>query len=377
MRSFFRFIPALLAAAAITIAPISKANACTALLYTDANGAAYKGRTMEYSFKPPTSLTLVPAGSLVQSVTPDGKQGVTFNTRYAVLGMSISVVPGAKQAMFVDGMNDQGLSFSANQQNDAMTPPMGNDPTKILSANDFGSWILGNFKTVEEVKAAIETTDIWLPNIPFSGNVPTPLHYAIWDKSGNGIVVEFYKGKKAVYDNPVGAMTNGPEFSWHLTNLNNYTTNNVDQNVGRFGKLKVQTDDAGIALATLPSSQTCAGRFVKAAYYVNYVRKAKTPAESIQTLGHIMNNFDRPYDLSVDVGPGAGDGPRGKGSSSEVTEWTVMNDLSRNLYYVRSINAVNWAMVDLNKLKGVKKTKSISTYEVDKLGADATRFFLD
>lgn len=125
------------------------------------------------------------------------------------------------------------------------------------------------------------------------------------------------------------------------------------------------------------SSPSCAGRFVKAAYYVNYVRKAKTPAESIQTLAHIMNNFDRPYDLSVDVGPGAGDGPRGKGISSEVTEWTVMNDLSRNLYYVRSINAVNWAMVDFNKLKGVKKTKSISTYEVDKLGTDVTSFFLD
>jgi len=105
------------------------------------------------------------------------------------------------------------------------------------------------------------------------------------------------------------------------------------------------------------------------------VRKAKTPDEAIITLGHIMNNFDRPYDLSIDGGGGMGDGTRGKTKTSEVTEWTVMNDLSRNLYYVRSINAMNWSVVDMNKLKDLKKIKSVSTYEVDKAGADAFTLF--
>ena len=77
----------------------------------------------------------------------------------------------------------------------------------------------------------------------------------------------------------------------------------------------------------------------------------------------------------MDGSGGTGDGVRTKNTSSEVTEWTVMADLSRNLYYVRSINALNWSMIDMNKLKGVKQIKSVSTYDVDKAGADSFNLF--
>ena len=379
MKKFIQFGTTVLASVTLTLAPIASANACTALLYMDAKGNGYKARTMEYDFRPPTSLTYMPAGTKIESMTPDYKPAVSFETKYAILGMTFpaEAVPRGKNLVFVDAMNDQGLSFSGNQQNNSKTPPIGNDPSKILATSDFGSWLLGNFKTVAEAKAAILAMDFWLPVIPFSGDVPMPLHYAIWDKAGNGIVLEFLNGKKAVYDNPVGAMTNGPEFSWHLTNLNNYTMSNVDQNVAQFGKLKAMTDDGGIALSAIPSAQTAAGRFVKAAFYVNYVRKVETPDEAVTMLAHIINNFDRPHDLTVDKGPGMGDGPRSKGTASEVTEFTVMNDLSRNLYYSRSINAINFTMVDMNKLKDVKKTKSVNTYDLGKFGADATSYFLN
>jgi hypothetical protein len=75
--------------------------------------------------------------------------------------------------------------------------------------------------------------------------------------------------------------------------------------------------------------------------------------------------------------PGAfGDGPPGKSASSEVTWWTVMNDTSRHLFYVRSINSLNWTVLDFAKLKSVTQKKTISTYEVDSLGADASNLFL-
>jgi penicillin V acylase-like amidase (Ntn superfamily) len=149
----------------------------------------------------------------------------------------------------------------------------------------------------------------------------------------------------------------------------------VDKNTGQLGKLKLATQDAGIALTALPSAQTSQGRFVKAAFYTNYVRKAKTPDDAMVTLAHIMNNFDRPYDLTVDGAGGSGDGIRGKGYSSEVTVWTTMSDLNRNQYFVRSINAMNFAMIDMNKLKDVKKIKSILTADVDKAGADVFSLF--
>jgi penicillin V acylase-like amidase (Ntn superfamily) len=278
---------------------------------------------------------------------------------------------------FAEGINDQGVSFSANWLTGTDSPVVGKDAARILAASDFGAWVLGNFKSVEEVKQAMTNgqTEIWVPATKLDPKAPLPLHYAINDKTGNSIVVEFTDGKVNIYDNPVGVMTNGPFFPWHLTNLQNYTFSNVDKDTAQLGKFKFQTQDGGIALSALPSAETSQGRFVKAAFYANYVRKAKTPDEAVTTLAHLMNNFDRPYDLTVDEAGGTGDGVRAEGTSSEVTIWTTLQDLSRNLLYFRSIAAMNWAVIDMNKLKDVKEVKSISTSDVDKAGADSFKLF--
>ena len=351
--------------------------ACTTILVTDESGRGYHGRTLEYSSLLPMDMTYFPAGTKVVSSTASGKDGLTFDTKYPILGMSFQVVPSAKQVAFAEGVNDQGVSFSANWLTGTDSPAVSKEDARILAASDLGAWVLGNFKSVEEVKEAMRNgqTEFWVPVSPLDPEAPLPLHYAINDKSGHSIVVEFTDGKLNLYDNPVGVMTNGPEFPWHLKNLQNYTFTNVNKDTGQLGKLKLQTQDGGIALTALPSAETSQGRFVKAAFYANYVRKAKTPDEAVTTLAHLMNNFDRPYDLTVDEAGGAGDGVRSSGTSSEVTIWTTLQDLSRNLLYFRSIAAMNWTVIDMNKLKDVKEVKSISTSDVDKAGADSFKLF--
>jgi penicillin V acylase-like amidase (Ntn superfamily) len=261
--------------------------------------------------------------------------------------------------------------------NNSSTPPIGNDSSKILAAPDIGSWLLGSFKNVAEAKTALlsDDTQLWLPAIAVMGNVPFPMHYAIWDKTGAGIVLEFLDGQKHVYDNPVNVLTNGPSFPWHLENLNNYTFTNLDKNTGKLGKLNLATQDAGIALASLPSAETATGRFVKAAFYANYVRKGKTPDDAIVTLGHIMNNFDRPYDLTIDGAGGKGDGPRGNTISSEVSDYIVMSDLAGNRFYFRGIESLNWGFIDMNKLKAVTKVKTVMAQDVYKAGDNSFELF--
>lgn len=366
-----------LTAVSLTFASVSQAVACTSILITDTEGRAYHGRTLEYSALLPMDVTYLPAGMRVISLTPSGNQGVTFDTKYPILGMSAKVVTASKQVTVAEGINDQGLSFSANWLNGTQSPAVGKDHSKVMSVSDLGIWILGNFKTAQDVKEAIKSgkLEFWVPEKnTIAPDTPLPLHYSINDKNGGSIVVEFLDGKTQVYDNPVGVMTNGPAFPWHLENLNNYTFNNVNKNTGQLGKLKLQTQDSGIALTSLPSAETTQGRFVKAAFYANYVRKAKEPDEAMTTLAHIMNNFDRPYDLTVDMAGGMGDGVT-RNNSSEVTVWTTLQDLSRNLLYFRSINAMNWSVIDMNKIKDVKQIKSISTFDVDQAGADAFKLF--
>ena len=118
---------------------------------------------------------------------------------------------------------------------------------------------------------------------------------------------------------------------------------------------------------------------MKAAFFTNYVRKAKTPAEAIQTLSHVINNFDRPYNLSVDL-PTGGVGAEGgepSATSSEVTLFTTMNDLSQNQFYIRPINSINFSKIDLRKLASVKEVKKVPFDKIAQLdGADATELLL-
>ena len=376
-------IATLLLSASLILSGIGTVSACTTMMMQDANGNAYEARTMEWGGALPDALNYFPVGILIQSVTPDGKPGLSFKTKHGFVAVSIKhLFANPKQVAVAEGANDQGLSLSLNAFFGASVPAVDSDDSKVLSALDFGAWALGNFQNVAQVKQALANKDVsvWLPPIAILGGMKAPFHYAIFDKTGAGIVVEFTEGKMNVYDNPVGVMTNIPEFPWHLKNLNNYAQlTNVDRNSGTFGSLKVSSPDGGNALAGIPFIQISSGRFVKAAFFTNYVRKAKTPAEAIQTLSHVINNFDRPYDLSVDL-PTGGVGAEGgdpNATSSEVTLFTTMNDLSQNQFYIRTINSINFSKIDLRKLAGVKEVKKIPFDQIAQLdGGDATELLL-
>lgn len=375
-----RFVAGLLAGCMATLSCAS-AFACTALVITDVNGAAYNGKTMEFSYPIPLNMEYLPAGTKILSKTPSGQTGMEFKTKYPVLGLGMPLSSSAFQDTMVEGINNQGLSISSNEFNNSRAPAtLGEDNHKILAATDFGMWVLGNFQSVRQVKQALVAGEvkIWLPKVPFLDNIEMPIHYAIFDKTGAGLVIEYSKGQQNIYDNDVGVMTNIPDFSWHLQNLTNYAfLNNTDHNKGKFNHLEVSAPDSGNALVGLPSDQTSAGRFVKAAYYTSFVRKAKTPADAINTLAHILNNFDRPYDLSIDPPGAVGDGPALKTTSSEVTLFTWMADKAQNRFYLRTIDSYNYTMIDMNVLASLTEIKKVPISLFNSISSDSTHLLLN
>ena len=336
---------------------------------------------MEFSYPIPLTMEYIPAGSKIVSKTPSGQTGMEFKTKYPVLGLGMLLSSSANQDTMVEGINNQGLSISSNEFNNSRAPAIeGDDNHKILAATDFAMWVLGNFQSVRQVKQALVAGEvkIWLPKIAFMGNAEMPIHYAIFDKTGAGLVIEYSKGQQNIYDNDVGVMTNIPDFSWHLQNLNNYAfLNNKDRNQGQFNHLEVVAPDSGNALVGLPSDQTSAGRFVKAAYYTTFVRKPKTPVDAINTLAHILNNFDRPYDLSIDPPGAVGDGPPLKTTSSEVTLFTWIVDKAQNRFYLRTIDSYNYTMIDMNLLASVTEIKKIPISIFNNISSDSTHLLLN
>ncbi len=369
MSRFPLFRRSLLAGAvALTVLAPSVTQACTSLLYRDENGAAYAGRTMELPMELPYQVGYVPVGTTFGSKA-DFNHTLNFAAKNAFVAIGVPD-PITHNPKYVEGVNDKGLTFGLLAFASSEGPAdMIKKTQAVLAAIDLGSWTLSQFGTVAEVKAALEQQPVLSTALLPLGLFKTPFHYTLHDATGASIVIEFANGKQQVHDNPIGVMTNGPEFQWHQTNLNNYTyLTNKDQSSLTINGVELHQPDSGIATAGLPASNTSVGRFVRATYYSNFAEKAKTPQQAIQTLAHVMNNFDRPRGLTIDnrlydgVANIAAPGVTGDWLySSEYASWTSLIDLNQRQLYVRTYDGLNYVHFDLNELiqKADHKPRSV------------------
>lgn len=361
---------------------------CTSLSYTDAAGKVYFGRTLELTVDLPYQVVYFPEGTPFSSAV-EGHPALEYKARHAVLAVtmpdrkpSAEAPLGIGDLKVLEGLNARGLTFSllsypaagGTQQSVAMT-------RAVLSASDLGSWALAQFETVAELKEALAGQPVLLEALAILGGVESPFHYVVHDASGASLVIEFNRGEMSVHDNPVGVMTNGPEFGWHLTNLDNYTfLTNVDRSSATFGRYAAAQPDSGIATAGLPASNTSVGRFVRAAFYAQFAEKAATPDEAVRTLAHVMNNFDRPRGITIDYPQDGGghlevaglDQGGAEPYATEFTSWTNLSDLDRGLFFVRTYKAMNFSAFDLNRLAELKEPRVVPLDRIDGMAGDAT-----
>ena len=311
---------------------------CTSLKINDQQGNVYHGRTLEYSSDLPFNMTYYPIGYSFEYYAPDNTtKGLSYKTKYEVMALTL---PGSE--FFnpaVEGVNSAGLSGSLNMKPNSSLPNL----SKADYANSLNwalamEWALSTCSSIDEIKANIGNVSFWTEGSPFS--VLIQLHYIFYDKTGASLVVEISEGKLHIIDNPTGVLTNAPEFNWHLTNLNNYTNlTNVDKSTATLGGMKLQQPDTGIATATLPSSNTSVGRFVRAVFYSTFALERDSSQAAMIELAHIMNKFDRPKNMTkseIGESGGASDG------GSEYTEWTTLTDLTNKQMMVRTYNDINY-----------------------------------
>jgi hypothetical protein len=125
----------------------------------------------------------------------------------------------------MDGLNEEGLS-AAFLWLDGSRYPDFNGGTKQLLWVDVVNYILGRFKTVEEVNHALtdpQNADYFTVGGYAGLSDEVPLHVIVHDKTGKSLLVEWIAGKQSIYmggavDN-VGVLTNEPEWPEQLKNL--------------------------------------------------------------------------------------------------------------------------------------------------------------
>lgn len=365
---------------------------CTSLSYTDTSGGVYFGRTLELDVEEPYFITYVPTGTPFDSKA-EGSDPVRFESKHPFIAVTSPIrFPtkenplGPSDMKASEGMNLAGLTFSLlAYPTTAPDESTGKMTRAFLDASDLGTWILSQFANVDELKQGLAERPVHLTRLALVGNVTFPFHIVAHDRSGKSVVIEWHNGEEKVYDNPVGVMTNGPDFPWHLTNLRNWThLTNVNSSSGKFGGLEVSQPDSGIATASLPGSNTSVGRFIRAIYYSNFTEKTDDPDKALLNLARIMDNFDRPRGATIDPPKASGGegmkfqgiGGDDKNPPTEYTSWTNLSDLGRSQFLLRTYAAFNYTRFDLAELAKSDDLHLLPTAGLDPLGGDGTEALL-
>ena len=251
--------------------------ACTGISLKSGDGAAIRGRTLEFGFPMQSNVLVVPAGKEFSGTLPDGGKGLTYTSRYAVVGANALGLTA-----ILDGLNDQGLSVGLFYFPGyaGYTPVTAENASRAIAPQEFGLWALANFATVDEVREAVKDIVITPTPTPGLGSAKGAVagaHFFIQDKSGKSLVVEPVDGTLKVHDAPLGVMTNAPTYDWHMTNLANYINLSVkDVQSAKVGPLTLQAFGSGSGLLGLPADFTPPSRFVRAVVFSQSSTSNKT-----------------------------------------------------------------------------------------------------
>jgi choloylglycine hydrolase len=310
--------------------------ACTDVRLIAADGSAFSVRTMEFAVDLESRAVVVPRGERVTSPAPNGK-GLAWTSKFGFVAMN-----AYNEAAVTDGLNEKGLGLGALYlPGETEYQTVGNgEEARALSNIAFGAWVLGNFSSVEEVRAALGDVVVWGETVPQLGSF-APLHYVITDQSGKSIVVEYVGGQMHVYDNDIGVLTNSPPYPWHIQNLRNYVNlTAVNAKPVKVGKATYVGTGQGSGLKGLPGDPTPPSRFVMAAATSYLADKPKDANGALVLAMHLIDRVDIPKGLVRDYTNG------GK-PAGDYTQWTVFRDHANTVYYWRSYDDPALKAIDL------------------------------
>lgn len=335
-------------------------HACTAVNVIAKDGSVVAGRTMEWAFDMKWELIANPKGSPIQLSAPKSMNlpATTLTSKYAFVGVAPGILQGA--TAFLEGQNEAGVALSGNflpgfTEYQTVTP----QDKSYISVLNFGSFILGMFGSVKELRSEIPKYKVWYDASEVKG-LPTPpwLHFVLTDRSGDSIIVEFVKGQMMIHDNIAGVLTNAPTYDWHLNNVRNYLslTSTATSSV-MVGKTNVTELGQGGGLVGLPADYTPPSRFIRQTYLKNFAYQPKSSGDAIQLAGHLLNN--------VDIPQGVARSTDGKQVFSDYTQWLNLKDLKNNRMRIANYaNRTNFIEINLNEVFKSGKSK---TWVIDQL----------
>lgn len=309
--------------------------ACTGISLTAADGSYIQARTVEAAAGELDSrYVIIPRGEKFAAYTPVGANGLKFEARYGVVGLSV-----VNPHFITEGINEQGLSaglfFFPRYGGYVEYDPR--DTATTIGDLQVVEWLLSTCATIDEVKEAMREVRV------VALEQSSVVHWRIGEPSGRQVVMEIVGGRVCFYENTVGVLTNSPGFKWHLTNLNNYVNLFPGSAPSQMlGEQELQPLGGNSGFLGLPGDATPPSRFVRAAFYRATAPRLVTGKATVMQAFHLLNNFDIPIGIEH---------PEGKAPDiPSATQWSVATDLTARKIYYKTMYDNTIRCIELSKI---------------------------
>ena len=223
-------------------------------------------------------------------VTPRGFDfGEGIISKNAIIGMGI-VNEG--KALYFDAMNERGLWVAALNFPTRAIYRKAEKSKLNLASYEILPYILGKFATIEEVKDNLKELNI--TDKAFSVKLPpTPLHWIISDGK-EALTLESTESGVRLVENPVGILTNSPDFDYHMMRLADFSAVSAYDGENRLTDFPLVPYSRGLGAAGLPGDFSSSSRFVKAVYLKRFTLAQRNKKSEISRIFHILDGISVP-----------------------------------------------------------------------------------
>lgn len=301
---------------------------CTSIIYTA--GDHYFGRNLDLEVSLGQEVVVTP-----RDMPLELRNLPRLDHHYAMIGMSIV---RDNYPLYFDAVNEKGVGMaSLNFDGPAHYFPVQEGKDNIASF-EMIPYILATASSVAEAKKLLANANV--SNVNFSDKLQAaPLHWIIADKSGASVTVESTIDGLHVYDNPVGALTNNPEFPRQLLNLSNYQSISPAEPKNSLAPgIDLPVYSRGLGSHFLPGGMDSESRFVKVTFAKMHAPVGNSEEENVTNYFHILQAVEQQKGLD-EVGP----------NTFEYTIYSDGTNLTKGIFYYKTYDNSQINAIDMHK----------------------------
>jgi len=247
------------------------------------------------------------------------KKQSSISNHYAIIGIGTSQ---DGYPLYYDAVNEVGLGAAGlNFPYSASYTPIRENSVAPFELIPYILSFCRDINSVREVLKPISVSDI-----PFNTHLGTAkLHWIFSDKNGS-IVVEPVENRLLIYNNPAEALTNEPQFPYHLQNLNNYIHLSPFTPENTFSeKLNLSAYSLGMGGIGLPGDLSSASRFIKTVFVKENSVCDNNEHSEISQFFHILGSVSQQKGCVHTVD-----------NKFEYTRYSSCCDLKKLIYYYKT-----------------------------------------